>query len=48
MKGYGKFHYAKACGKMPAMHAYNINNVLPELIANLVKLLTAKALKISR
>jgi len=48
MQGHGKLYHAKAGAKMPAMHAYYINNILPELITDLVKLFAGKTLEIFR
>src|SRR4030095_6260675 len=36
----GELHHAEACPKMTAMNAYNINDVLPQLIAYMVDLCT--------
>src|SRR5688500_2925812 len=48
MERSGQFYNAEAGAKMAPMHTYYINDVLPQLVAELVELFTGQFFKVSR
>ena len=46
MQGNGKLYYTQAGGKMAAMHAHHIDDILPQFVAELIELVTSQTFQV--
>jgi hypothetical protein len=48
MQRHGKLHHAQTGSKMPSVNAYNVNDVLPQLVSKRLKLVTCECFEVCR